>query len=182
MDISLRSIIGGYMIYLMCIGFLIFVALYCFDRETIRIDKVGVGKFLWFMGTVTIVRLVLISISVSLGASPFDINSGANQLDFWNLSLVFWEDCIFAIPLYYMKDRWNWSKYIYIPLFMMSSVVFALGHIYQGEWVFFPMLLVPYLAFYKNGKKWGFGTVMVCHILFDMITYATLKLAPLMLM
>src|SRR5690606_19924907 len=110
-----------------------------------------------------------------------DINKGIEHIPFWRLALVFWEDAFFAIPIYYMKDKWKWSRYLWMPITAALSIAFGVGHMYQFEMAFFAALLIPYLFFYKYGVKYGFGTTMICHILFDMFTIITFRLLSVVL-
>lgn len=79
-----------------------------------------------------------------------------------------------------MKDKLKLSKYIWMPAVAALSIYFAMGHLYQGEigWI---MVLIPYYVGYRYGKKYGFSTTMVCHVLYDMFTMAGVKLAPYVL-
>jgi hypothetical protein len=157
------------------IGILILLLVYWKDRKILKFDLDVVGKFLTLMVILTFVRITLASIAAEFGIYPQHFNKGLGMVPYWRLALVFWEDAFFAIPIYYMKDRWQWSKHIWLPIVAVLSIIFGLGHMYQGEWAFFATLLVPYFFFYRFGKRFGFGTTMVCHILFDMITIATFK-------
>lgn len=160
---------------------IIFLAVLCFDRKILKIDLNAIQSFLTLMTLLTFLRLALASIAIEFDIYPQDINKGLAHIPYWRLALVFWEDAFFAIPIYYMKDRWNWSKYIWLPIVAALSVAFGLGHMYQGEWAFFATLVIPYAIFYRYGKRFGFGTTMICHILFDMITITTFKLLSVVL-
>lgn len=165
----------------MAIGFLIFAIVLWKDREVLRFDPKAVQTFLWFMVGLTFVRFVLFSIAAEFGLHIADINQGIDQIKFWRLALVFWEDAFFAIPIYYMADKWKWKEYIWLPIATVLSIRFGLGHMYQFEIAYFAALLIPYMAFYRYGKKYGFGTSMTCHILFDMITIITFKVTHLVI-
>jgi len=80
-----------------------------------------------------------------------------------------------------MVDKWKWKEYVWFPIVAILSIRFGLGHMYQFEAAYFAALLIPYLAFYQYGKRFGFGTSMTCHILFDMITIMTFKFASLVI-
>jgi len=166
----------------MATGFLIFAIVLWKDREILRFDYKAVQTFLWFMVGLTFLRFFLFSIAAEFGLYITDINQGLEHIKFWRLGLVFWEDAFFAIPIYYMVDKWKWKEYIWLPITAILSIRFGIGHMYQFEAAYFAALLIPYLAFYRYGKKYGFGTSMVCHILFDMITIITFKAAHLVVL
>lgn len=165
------------MIYMMIIGILIFCAVFIFDRKLLRVQLKTIQTFLTLMALMTFFRLAIFSFASSLGIDILGLNQGIGNIPFWRFATVFWEDAFFAIPIYYMVDKLKWSKYIYMPIVAVGSIVFGLGHMYQFEMAFFATLIIPYFVFYKAGKKYGFGTSMICHILFDMITFLTFKMA-----
>jgi len=168
------------MVYFILIGLFITILAIWRDPKIMRVDFKSINTFITIMILFAMFRLVLFSLSNDIfQLDVVSLNQGVDQIKFWRLALVFWEDAFFAIPIYYMKDKWKWSKYIWIPIVIALSIQFGLGHIYQHPYAFFAALPVPYLLFYIFGKKYGFGTTMICHILFDMFTILTFKIAPL---
>jgi hypothetical protein len=163
------------------IGLIIFFLVFWKDREVLRVDFKAVQKFLWLMVGLTFIRLFLFSVASEFDVYINEINQGINHVKFWKLGLVFWEDAFFAIPIYYMIDKWKWKEYLYLPIIAALSIRFGIGHIYQAEPAYFATLIIPYVVFYQFGKRFGFGTTMICHTLFDMITIITFKLTPLMI-
>jgi len=165
----------------MFIGFLIVAIVFWKDREVLRFDLKAIKTFLWCMLGLTFFRFVIFSVAAEFGLYIADINQGFMNIPFWRLALVFWEDAFFAIPMYYMIDKWKWKEYIWLPIVGFLSIRFGIGHMYQFEMAYFAALIIPYLFFYRYGKKYGFGTSMTCHILFDMITIITFKVAHLVI-
>ena len=167
------------MLWCVLVGLLIFGLVYWKDREVLRFDFKAVQTFITLMILLTFVRFTLFSFGFDMfQINIIDINQGFSSIPFWRLATVFWEDAFFAIPIYYMKDRWKWSEYIWLPITAALSIYFAQAHMYQFEMAYFATLIVPYLIFYRYGKKYGFGTSMTCHILFDMFTLLAFKLFP----
>lgn len=163
---------------LFLIGLALTLVVYVFDRKTIRFDIQVVSKFLVIMFLVTLLRTAIMSLASSLGYDVISIGSALSRIKFYQFALVFWEDAVFAMSIYYIKDVFKLSKYIWIPIAVILSAYFGYGHVYQGDWVGVITCFIPFFVFYKYGAKYGFGTTMVCHIAYDMITYATVKLAP----
>ena len=162
---------------LMPFGFLIILLVYWKDREVLRIDFKAIQTFVTLMILLTFFRFAAASFFNDLfNIHVSDINQGFSRIPFWRLALVFWEDAFFAIPIYYMKDKWQWSRYLWMPIVAALSITFGIGHMYQFEIAYFATLLIPYLLWYRYGKKFGFGTVMICHILFDMFTLLAFKM------
>lgn len=166
---------------LMPFGFLIMALVFWRDRHLLRVDLKAIQTFITLMILLTFLRIAMTSFAMEIGIDVLKINKGIDQIDFWRLALVFWEDAFFAIPIYYMKDKWKWSRYLWLPIVAALSITFGVGHMYQFEMAFFATLLIPYLIWYRYGKRFGFGTVMICHILFDMFTITTFKLLSVVL-
>lgn len=101
----------------------------------------------------------------------------------WTLMLVFWEDFFFGVSLYFIHKYMNGpiTKYIKWALTVIISVLFGLGHAYQGMQVVVITSLLPYFIVLKYGQKYGFGTTMVCHILYDNITLYSMIMLPYLL-
>lgn len=154
-------------IYYFIAGVLIFLYCYFFKPHIIRIDWLVVAKFLAWMVLITAIRFAIMSVKYQ----PMTV-----QVSFTMLPLVFWEDAFFAIPIYWAKDYLKLKKWLWIPLVVVLSVIFGLGHIqYSLPWAFITLFL-PYFVSYKYGRIHGFGTVMICHIYYDFITLLSHKL------
>ena len=151
------------------------------EKEITRISWSKVSEFVGFMVFVSVIRIALYSAEMDFGIIreipkiPGEI-SGSR----WALSLVFWEDVFFGMSLYfihkYIKGRW--SNYIKWTLTVLISSIFAYGHAYQGLLTVMIVSIYPYYISKRFGEKHGFGTVMVCHILYDNITFFTMWLLP----
>ena len=145
-------------------------------RDLIRVDAMGVLKFLRWMVMLTAIRFVFLKF-----LAP---ESMIEQVKFmvhflpWQATLgVFWEDACHTLPLVLLGrifQKSKWYSRAATPLMLGVMLSFGSGHMYQG------LLASVALAFYipfsiKLGKKYGFGTVMICHILFDLITLLSFK-------
>ena len=161
----------------MSIGVLI-LGLVCWkDRDVLRIDFKALINFLHIIIFFTLFRFVFFSFMNEFGISIHDMNQGFTSIELWRLPAVILEDAFFAIPIYYIKDKWKCSKYLWMPIVGALSLYFAVGHIYQSTLAFFATILIPYLFFYELGKKYGFGTTMICQVVFDIFSVITFKLA-----
>lgn len=145
------------------------------QKEVIRVQKSSVLGFIRFLGIITFYRVVLFKFF----HGHFEESAKNISIIPWPLTLtVFWEDACHGLPLYLLRkwigtDKW-WKWLIHGPLLAMVMLEFGLGHVYQG--VFAACLLSLYVPYsIKMGEKHGFGTVMVCHTLFDLATILTMK-------
>jgi len=90
---------------------------------------------------------------------------------------VFWEDAVFGLPLAMLRrkiGKKRWPLPFYWLYMGIAMVLFGSGHMYQG--VVRASLLSLYVPFtVKMGTKYGFGTVMIGHIMYDLVTLAFIK-------
>jgi hypothetical protein len=145
-------------------------------KDVIRVEKPALISFLKFIGVLTLYRVILFTLFPHFG--PF-ADSAKNVLTIpWPLTLtVFWEDACHGLPLYLLRKligtkKWTWPIHGLLTAIVMLE--FGLGHVYQGVGAAALLsLYIPYSI--KLGEKFGFGTVMICHTLFDLSTILTLK-------
>ena len=158
--------------------FVIFATIFAGYKEVVRVEKAALLKWIRFLGIVTIYRLVLFKLfpdSAMLKDAVRNVTSVPWQIT----PSVFWEDACHGMPLFFVQmwlgtDKW-WKQAINGLLLAMVMVEFGLGHVYQGIPAAIALsFYVPYSI--KLGKKFGFGTVMIGHILFDLTMILTLKL------
>ena len=145
-------------------------------KKVIRVEKPALLKWVKFLGILTAYRVILFTLFPHFG--PFESSAHNVLMIPWPLTLtVFWEDACHGLPLFLLKqaigDR-KWLKPFYWALVGMVMLEFGLGHVYQGVAAAAMLsLYIPYSI--KIGEKVGFGTVMIGHTLFDLVTVLTLK-------
>ena len=150
------------------------------DKHAMRADFGAVAKFLAFMAMVTCIRIAGYDFMMRTGTPLPGVPPELSAIGLWRLILVFWEDAFYVLPIYWMskyeKDKkfklltWSWA--------LGLSLNFALGHAYQGLGGVAMTFFYPFFISFRYGKKNGFGTIMMCHILYDFITVMTIKLMP----
>lgn len=91
----------------------------------------------------------------------------------WQLTLtVFWEDACHTLPLALLQrflPNKLWAKALNFVALLLVMLSFGLGHTYQG--IGAACLISLYIPIsLKLGKKYGFGTMMICHTLYDLST------------
>lgn len=144
------------------------------NKEVVRVEKPAVWNWIKFLGIITLCRIVMFKLS-----PHFFLDSAKNiiQIPILLTFSVFWEDATHGLPLLlfrkFIGTKW-WTWPIHILLTAIVMLEFGLGHIYQG---IFPAILLSFYIPYsiRLGKKYGFGTVMIGHTLYDFITIFTLK-------
>ena len=167
------------MVFEYYIGIAILLAVYLFDPKTVRIQWNSVASFCGFMAFITVMRIALFDYQMSQGASFPVMPPEIYQSGIWRLAMVFWEDCFYALPIYYAFKYLNkWPAWIFA---IILSAHFGAGHVYQGVGTAIFLSIYPIFIANKFGVKYGFGTVMVCHILYDMFTFYAVHLAPILL-
>jgi hypothetical protein len=148
------------------------------NKDLLRVENKPLLKWCAFLVFLTVYRLLIFHF---LKDQPMvQTATEAAQTIPWQMTLlVFWEDLSFALPLVYLDKLIGTKKWLR-PLYWLGMLVmmlsFGSGHIYQG--------LIPALAlsFYvpfsiSRGKMYGFGTVVLCHMLYDMSTLLAVRLA-----
>lgn len=144
--------------------------------DVLRVDKKGLLNFAKWMAIITIFRIVVLRLLSPPGALE-SVRELTHMLP-WQVTFgVFWEDMCHTVPLVIlarMMAKKKWYKWISPALLVLVMFAFGSGHVYQG------MLPAVALSFYipvtmKLGKKYGFGTVMLCHMAYDLITLVSLR-------
>lgn len=141
----------------------------------LRIEKKQIVKWTKFLLYITLWRMFLSKFLNfhGIGASPQSVNF----LPLAVAATVFWEDACHGLPLFIFKKLtkgWKWAKPLYWLLLSLVMIEFGMGHVYQG------VLSAAILSFYipfsvKMGEKHGFGTVMLCHMMYDFVTLFFVK-------
>lgn len=153
-------------------GIVLTIVLGIFNRKLMRVEFDKITKFLTFMVLLTFGKIALFSFINSFTYTGFSAPPAILGVEVWGFALVFWEDAFFAIPLIFAFKYLN--KYIAIVIAVVLSLWFGYGHVYQGYWVALVISLYPYFISKYFGEKYGMGTVMICHILYDFITFYTI--------
>lgn len=145
-------------------------------RNLIRVEPKGVLKFAKTLAMIIVLRMLMLKF-IYPEAMVESARYMSHLIPWQSLLGTFWEDACHTLPLALAGCMWGASKW-YPKLSKVALVLVALsfgsGHIYQG--------IVPAVAicFYipvtlKLGKKYGFGTVMLCHIMYDLATLLSIK-------
>jgi hypothetical protein len=142
----------------------------------LRVKVKPVLKWCAFLIGLTVVRVALLKLAGYAGIHGPP--QGLMMIP-WAASLtVFWEDVCHGLPLVILqkligRKRW-WAKALNSIALSIVMLSFGLGHLYQGPLV--ALLLCFYIPYsMKLGKQYGFGTVMVCHTLYDLVTFLFVK-------
>ena len=142
------------------LGAIIFLFAYKAEPGLFRFDY----KFYFrFVKTLLIGSAIAIVVNSILGRFP-----PLPQLGFGSLFLVGWEDLFFSVALIYFPHKYFVPK-IAIPLAISASLLFGLGHTYQGSLWAIITCFYPYFFSYKIGKSRGYSTVMAMHVTYDII-------------
>jgi hypothetical protein len=150
------------------IGLILFIYAWRKHQDQIKADWLAVAKFCGFMMFVTALRWGI-----------WDLTNQSYQpvpVSFWHFLFVFTEDMTYAFPIYLAKDILKVRKWIWVSLATILSIEFASGHLYQGVFWAAITSIYPFFISYRYAKKTSFGTVMICHLLFDFITLSSVIL------
>ena len=140
------------------------------DRHALRIDLDFVYKFMSAMCIITLLKLTTMY---------------GNQIQMFQSSprdflLVGLEDLAFGGTLYVFEKFVSNKKIFLYPLIIIVSLIFGQGHLaYSPLWAL-GMCFLPWFVFVRYGKKHGILSTIVCHTIFDILTFFTVKLALLL--
>jgi hypothetical protein len=158
-------------------GMVVLLAIFFSEQKSLlRVEWNRVLPFASFMVRITAFRYLLYRFLLPWSglADPLLTKMRAvSHLLPWQTTFgVFWEEAIYTIPLVlfyrlHKEKRWFWDVY---PLtFAMFMASFAVGHLYQG--VIPAIIICFYIPFsVKMGQKYGFGSMILAHIAYDLIT------------
>lgn len=146
-------------------GALSLVYVYKINKESLRIDLEAIKRFLIFMAWVAMARAAMMLFFTTPQAALLPLINPLHMLG------VFWEDSLFVLPLVMLRDFGKMPKIPYNILFVISALVFTSGHLYQGIWGL-TAFAYPFVSAHY-GRKYGFGTMILCHMMYDFITYYT---------
>lgn len=145
-------------IYLFCL--LYFVYAYTRHKDLVAVNTKAVFNFIGIMLFISALRVIGMYLD---GSAP---QYGGSII---GLTMVWWEDVFFTLPLL-IAYKQNVSKYILIPATILSSIAFAVGHLYISvPWALFLLIYIYFISF-KYRLKYGLGTVMICHVVYDLMT------------
>jgi len=158
--------------------FMILATVFAGYKEVVRVEKVALLKWLRFLCIITAYRVVLFKLFPNVTMLKEAVKNVTSVP--WQITpSVFWEDAAHTLPLFFIQ-MWLgtdklWKRIVHYILLTMIMIEFGLGHVYQGIPAAIALsFYIPYSL--KLGKKFGWGTIMIGHILFDLTTILTLKL------
>ena len=146
------------------------------EKHLLRVEKKPVIDWCVFLMIVTALRVFLLT---AFGYTGIMGPPTALSMIPWYASFtVFWEDACHGLPLVILAGligtKKRLARIINALAMFIVSVAFGMSHLYQGLWV--ALLLCLYVSYsIKYAKKYGFGTVIICHIIFDLVTFLYVK-------
>lgn len=159
-------------------GFVLLIVTYFIDKKVIRIQWNSVASFISFMFLITFIRIAGFDLMQRFDASflmpapsPEIMNIGI-----WWFVMVWWEDAFYALSLYWAHKKLKPILAWILTIFL--SLHFGISHLYSGWFWAFAVSFYPFFISLKYGKRVGFGTVMICHIIYDFMTFFTIWLLP----
>lgn len=158
-------------------GALIFwMALKAGHKNDLRVEPKAVFSWIKFLFIIALYRFVIFRF-FSNNNTLHGMAANILQIPTLATLTVAWEDLAHGLPLLLLQRligirKLTWSIHFIATLFIM--IAFGLGHTYQGT--LSAIILSFYIPFSVSiGKKHGFGTVMICHTLYDLSTILSLK-------
>lgn len=142
----------------------------------VRVEKAAIIYWIKYLLVISFIRVMTY---ILMGDLPFQAEAAEGLKNVNPLSLLGtpWEDFAFSLPLYFLGLFVGDSKVgkaLYGIAVAVVLISFGFGHVYQG--VFAAVLLSsgPSISLYFS-KRYGWGSVGICHMLYDLMTLATMK-------
>lgn len=157
------------------LGFSILLAiLFSEYKDLVAIKWPKVRRWIYIVSIITIIRFLTMKFTMS----GDQIEAMIKQIEWLPVGMIFltpWEDLVHTVPIAiterFVGKKWSWIKY---PLIGLAMVAFGSGHLYQGALA--ACLLSLYVPITLHlGKKHGFGTVMLGHVIYDLATVSLIK-------
>lgn len=152
--------------------FVILSVYYSKHRNMIRIEIEPIIFWCKMLAIITVGRVIAFKY--------FDMNhdgSAVADIPTFATLTVYWEDTISLILVLFLNmvgDDKIWKKAINFAAIVLTMIYFGSGHMYQG--IASAVMLSFYIPFsIKKAPKIGWGTLMVCHTLYDLTTILTVK-------
>ena len=145
----------------------------------LRVEKKPILSWLVTLTVVTALRIAAFWIFLKSGESTAGLKEKLSEVGTipWPAILgVFWEDFCHSMPLVILESMFSskWFMPLRILALVTVMIAFGMGHVYEG--VGSAVLIAFYIPLsMKMGKKYGFGTVVICHMLYDLCTILTVK-------
>lgn len=161
------------------IGIIVLFGVYKSEhKDLLRFDKKAAFKWVLVLLGITAYRLLTFKLYSQL--DTFRDTMQNMTIIPWQMAFTtYWEDACHGLPLVIMRrmmPKTKWSKFLQYILLAITMLSFASGHLYQG--VIPAALLSLYIPFsMSRGEKFGFGTVIFGHILYDLSTMLFIKWA-----
>ena len=137
---------------------IIFLLIVLFDRGRLAVRLYGVAKFLSLLVLVSLIKICLWN-GRMVETNPYDIGMS-------NFLLVFLEDVFYVMVPFYLTSRIS-NKKTNLAIWITFSLIFGIGHRYQGMFAILVTATYPYFISNHFAKRTSFGTVMACHFLWD---------------
>lgn len=149
-----------------------------YNRDMIRVEWDVVARFVAFLALVSCARIAYLEHLITehpIAENVIIYKQFSNMMyQSYHFLMVFWEDTVFGMSCYYLYKYLK--KRFAIPLIVLVSIFFGLGHAYEGLVAIGVASLYPFFISRPYGEKYGFGTVAVCHILYDFSVFLILSL------
>ena len=157
-------------------AFVIWATIKAGHKDALRMEKIPILKWIRILLIVAICRFFIFKYTHRVD-NPSKATQAILQIP-WPLCLtVAWEDALHTLPLFLLR-RLIGERWFVLPIHWLATIImmveFGMGHLYQG------FIAAALLSLYvpitlRLGKKYGFGTVMLCHTLYDLSTILLLK-------
>ena len=135
---------------------------YFFKKKSLDVKFPSVATFMAFLFFVFCVKLCV------WNGRPVPVLRYSSMP--FSFLFVFLEDAFYAMLPFYICEKIK-SKSIKFGIWAFFSAIFGYAHIYQGIDAVFITAIYPFFISRHFALKTSWGTVMMCHFLYDCFVY-----------
>jgi hypothetical protein len=154
------------------VAFAVLIYAFFYDNKNLDVKFSAVSSFLAFLFFIFCLKLCVLD-----GRLEF---IKPRQYGISGFLTVFLEDAFFVMIPYYISKFFVKSKTKMFFIWILFSLAFAHGHQYQGINAVIVTAFYPYFFSNNFAKKTTFGTVMMCHFMYDCFVYILPRLNNLL--
>lgn len=161
----------SYLYLPICLLVILYTIIY--HRKHFKVELPAVNNFITVMIIVCCFKICWWNLTKSF-VSTYGVDIGG-------LVIVPLEDVFYVMLPYFIANKFK-NKHIKLSIWVIFSIFFASGHLYQGLTGFLVTSAYPYFISRYFAEKTSFTTVMICHFLYDCFLYLSFSISNMLLL
>jgi len=160
--------------YMFVMGAIFAHVMYVKERILFRIQLGSLIKWTLLLLTAGIIKYFFFRLANNYSIDILPNTSAVSSIPIAYMFIAGLEEIIFTLPMYYIKKYSNNVLIKYI-LGLALAALFASGHLYQGVGAVIVTFIYMFFVAPKLLPKLGLGTMVLGHIIFDVISWSLVQ-------